>query len=62
MNTTLWIPRRDQIKEDDPEAEDHSKQKIIGVRLRDTLTGKEWNTFAKVVVNSTGLSMTEKGT
>ncbi|ETO26560.1 hypothetical protein RFI_10577, partial [Reticulomyxa filosa] len=32
---------------------DH-KDKIIGARLRDTLNGIEWNTFAKVVVNATG--------
>ena len=33
---------------------DYSKQKIIGVRLRDNLTGKEWNTFSKCIINATG--------
>eukprot|EP01083_Nonionella_stella_P086469 240268_1 len=31
-----------------------ANEQIIGVRLRDTLTGNEWNSFAKVVINATG--------
>eukprot|EP01083_Nonionella_stella_P131262 398657_1 len=29
-------------------------KEIIGVRMRDNLTGHEWNTFGKVVINATG--------
>ena len=30
------------------------KDLVKGAHVRDTLTGKEWNIFAKVVVNATG--------
>ncbi|ETO26897.1 hypothetical protein RFI_10237 [Reticulomyxa filosa] len=33
---------------------DQRGNKIIGARLRDVLTGIEWNTYAKVIVNATG--------
>ena len=35
-------------------SEDGSKSKVRGARVRDTLTGKEWDIRAKVVVNATG--------
>lgn len=30
------------------------KEIVKGAHVRDTLTGKEWNVFAKVIVNATG--------
>jgi glycerol-3-phosphate dehydrogenase len=30
------------------------KDIIKGAHVRDVLTGKEWNIFAKVIVNATG--------
>ncbi|RLM64353.1 hypothetical protein C2845_PM16G03190 [Panicum miliaceum] len=33
---------------------DESGQRIIGARIRDTLSGKEFETFAKVVINAAG--------
>lgn len=32
------------------------KDIVKGVHVRDQLTGNEWNIFAKVVVNATGMS------
>ena len=34
--------------------DESDEERIVGVRLRDNLTGIEWNTFAKVVINATG--------
>lgn len=31
-----------------------TKQVVCGARMRDTITGKEWETRARVVVNATG--------
>uniref|UniRef100_A0ACD5YAG4 Uncharacterized protein n=1 Tax=Avena sativa TaxID=4498 RepID=A0ACD5YAG4_AVESA len=33
---------------------DESGERVIGARIRDTLSGKEFDTFAKVVVNASG--------
>ena len=30
------------------------KNRVRGALVKDTLTGKEWNIYAKVVVNATG--------
>ena len=31
------------------------KEEVTGVRMRDTLTGDEWDVRAKVVINATGV-------
>ena len=36
------------------EGKTETKQVVCGARMRDTLTGKEWETRARVVVNATG--------
>uniref|UniRef100_A0A7S0TBU6 Glycerol-3-phosphate dehydrogenase n=1 Tax=Elphidium margaritaceum TaxID=933848 RepID=A0A7S0TBU6_9EUKA len=56
-NVANYVKVVDFIKENNPSVDDYAQQKIIGVRLRDSLTGNEWNTFAKVVVNATGCSV-----
>ena len=33
---------------------DEEKEVVRGARMRDMLTGQEWNVKAKVVVNATG--------
>ena len=36
------------------EGKTETKKVVCGARMRDTLTGKEWETRARVVVNATG--------
>jgi len=53
-NIANYVQVVDFIKEDNPHCAHDAQQNIIGVRLRDNLTGHEWNTFAKIVINATG--------
>merc|ERR1711920_338221 len=53
-NIANYVQVIDFIKEENKDIDNYEDQKIIGVRLRDNLTGQEWNTFCKVVINATG--------
>lgn len=49
-----YVEVKELLKDSDLDKNGASRDKLVGARLRDNLTGEEWEVRAKVIINATG--------